>query len=123
MKIGKNIYDFFINVKNLELKTDEGKVNYRWGLLLVVLTISLTATNWLLKGLAFIVGAIKTFILGVNIVENYEETSTTLLIMLTVAFFVLCIIILIVLDMNKRKLSEKINKVEKQEVSNPIDKI
>lgn len=105
----KSPLEYLKNWINLELHTDSGKINYRWGLLLIGLIIVLTSSNWIVKGIALVVGAIKTFILKENIVEVYEETNTITLIILTFLFFVFCFIVLFVYERNKEKVQQKID--------------
>ena len=118
-KKGNEIFSYLVKVKDLELHTDEGKINYRWGLILVALIAMLTGSNWILKAIAFLVGTVKTFILKTNVIEEYEEANTMILIILTVIFFVLCIIVLALYDRNKKKTEKEIEK----EIENPIEKI
>ena len=43
----KQIISFLSSIKKLELNTDEGKINFTWGLVLIVLAIALTSSEWL----------------------------------------------------------------------------
>lgn len=108
---------YLTKLKDLELHTDSGKINYRWGLLLIILMVVLTNTNWILKGLAFVVGLIKTFILNVNVVEEYEEANTFGLIIMTFVFFILCFVILLILEHYKENVKNKIRENNESEES------
>lgn len=117
----KQIISFLSKIKKLELNTDEGKINFAWGLVLIVLAIALTSSEWILKIIAFVVGIIKTIVLKTNIVEKYEESNAFLLIIITIAFYVICIWSLLLFDRVKRKNGRKIDSTE--EIQAPQEKL
>lgn len=114
MKNDNSVFKFIVQLKNLELKTDAGKINYRYGMLLIILIAFLTGFSWVLKGISMIVGAIKSFILQKNIIEPYEEANAPLLILITIVFFILCFIVLFISSKSKEKLSQQIDEIYKE---------
>ncbi len=118
VKKDNSVYKFIVQLKNLELKTDAGKINYRYGMLLIILIAFLTSFSWVLKGISMIVGAIKSFILKENIIEPYEEADAPLLILITIAFFILCFTVLFISNKSKEKLRRQINEINKENEAN-----
>jgi cbb3-type cytochrome oxidase subunit 3 len=117
----KQIISFLSSIKKLELNTDEGKINFTWGLVLIVLAIALTSSEWLLKIIAFVVGTIKTIVLKTNIVEKYEESNAFWLIVITIFFYIICIWSLFLFDRMKRKSKREMDNTE--EIKAPQEKL
>ena len=96
---------------SLEFSTVPGRINAIFGILLVLLAVALTFRDWIIKIILAIVSMVKTWILKENIVEAYETTDTTMVMMLTIGFFIVCFVILFVWENNvesvKRKSSQK----------------
>ncbi len=105
--------DFLAKIKNLELHSDEGKINYRWGIVLIALAAGLTAKDWILSIICYGVEVIKTCILKRNVVEESESANVILIIILVIIFFVLCIEILYYHDRKKEQIKKEID--EKKE--------
>ena len=108
----KEPIEFLVKLKDLELHTDAGRINYRWGILLVILIVLLTANDGILVAFAYIISTIKTCILKTNILELPESANVWLLIILTLVFFVLCMAILCVYEIAKEKTKEKLKELE-----------
>lgn len=100
--------DFLNKIKNLELHTDEGKINYRWGLVLVAIVATLTIKDWVIIGICYVVETVKTYFLHQDIVEEAETANVLMLVIIVAAFFILCIEILYYHDKKKKELNEKI---------------
>lgn len=101
----KNVISSIKRAWKLEMETPAGKINWHCGLLLVILSLALTTKEWLIKIIALIVGAIKTWILKENVVEPYETTNAFFLMGSLIIFMAICIIILCVWDKNLKKIS------------------
>lgn len=108
----KEPIEFLVKLKDLELHTDAGRINYRWGILLVILIVVLTANDGLLIAFAYIISTIKTCILKTNILELPESANVWILIILTLVFFVFCMVTLCVYERSKEKTKEKLKKFE-----------
>ena len=102
-----SIYRIFADLSKqwfkLEFFTGPGKVNAAFGVLLVIAMIALTEMDWFIKIILSGVGAIKTWILKENVVEPYESADLSLLIILTVIFFVICFALLCALEYSQKK--------------------
>ena len=98
-------FNFLKLLINLEFKTEEGRINYRWGILVVGLALLLTATDWILKVISYIVEIVKTAVLQQDITVSFETTNPIIIIVLMLIFFVLCLGFLLILHFNKKKLS------------------
>lgn len=112
MRKNREMNDFLMKIKKLELDSEEGKINFRWGLGLIALAAGLTAKDWILSIICHVVEVIKTCVLKRNVVEETESANVILIIILVMAFFILCIEILYYHDTKKRQLKDKI--VEKE---------
>lgn len=97
------MFNFLNKIKNLELHTDEGKVNYRWGLVLVAFVVALTVKDWVITGICYVVELIKSCYLKRNIVEKAETANVLALVLVVAIFFLLCIEILYYHDKKKKR--------------------
>lgn len=83
-----------------EFKTDAGKVNLAFGFFLIVLCGLLTAKEWILK-------IISMVLREMHFNENeYQPTDTTILVLITIIFFVCCISGLLYTEYKKEEINK-----------------
>ncbi|MGN6710707.1 hypothetical protein [Anaerocolumna jejuensis] len=97
-----NWISFFKYLVKIEFKTDAGKVNYRFGIVMFVISFFLLVKDSLIEIISTI---IQAFSPSPNSILN-ENINVMLLLVLIFSFFIFCVLVISKSD----KLREKIDK-------------
>jgi hypothetical protein len=95
--------NFYKNLIRVELDTDAGKINFRFGIALVVLCLILAVKDWIME-----LANISIILMGKEVPK--ESVNITLMFISIVCFFILCILMLLISDNKKKKIFEESEK-------------
>ncbi len=83
---------------NIELNTDAGKINYRFGILLIIFCSLFTSKDWITDTVVMILNAVSD-----KKIEYSSSPNIVILLLLIIVMFLMCILLLYITEVGKEK--------------------